>query len=83
MGPANRQIRENPCAPPERAAGKGDLAAPSSAILFRIRRPKLDKAKNDGAVALAGAPHRPHAINHSRLDLDKAVTTVALHGPSR
>jgi hypothetical protein len=66
------------------ARGKGaNSAGPSTATLLRISRPKLDQPKDDGAVTLAGLPHRPHAINHSRLDLDKAPTTVALHGPSR
>ena len=45
--------------------------------------PQFDKPKDDGAVTLAGAPHRSHTINHGRLDLDKALIPVALHGPSR
>src|ERR1700722_3471463 len=68
----------------ERAKAKGGNAARgSTAVLLRLSRPELDKPKDNGAVTLAGAPHHPHAVNHSRLDLDKALIPVALHGPSR
>jgi hypothetical protein len=34
------------------------------------------------AIALAGPVHGPHAIDHSRLDLDEALAPIALHGPT-
>jgi hypothetical protein len=50
---------------------------------FRFARPKLDEAQHDATVALAGTAHSPHPVDDRRLDLDEALVSVPLHGPSR
>jgi hypothetical protein len=50
---------------------------------FWLPRLKLDEPQDDAAVALAGAANDPHPVHDGRLDLDEALASVALHGPSR
>jgi hypothetical protein len=42
---------------------------------------QLDEPQDDFAVALARPAHGPHAVDHRRLDLNEALTPIALHGP--
>ena len=57
-----------------KAAGLG-LEAPQQAGL-------MDHVNVVLQVALAGPAHGPHAVDHSRLDLDEALAPIALHGPA-
>jgi hypothetical protein len=43
---------------------------------------QFDEPQDDFALALPGPAHRPHAIDHRRLDLDEALAPIALHRPN-
>jgi hypothetical protein len=49
---------------------------------FRFVRPKLDEPRHDATVALAGTAHSPHPVDDGGLDLDEALVSVPLQGPS-
>jgi len=50
---------------------------------LRFARLKLDEPQDDAAVTLAGTAHGPHPVHDGSLDLDEALTAVALQRPSR
>ena len=53
----------------------------SRTALFQVACLQFNEPQDDLAIALAGPAHGPHAVDHSRLDLDEALAPIALHGP--
>jgi hypothetical protein len=55
---------------PVRARKTAQPAYPHSS--FYVACLQFDEPQDDFALALAGPAHGPHAVDHSRLDLDEA-----------